>query len=176
MVELPQGRLWRQLPPMARWSLRVDLDAASAAAGAAGIPLSAEVCRARLLCDWAALWLGPDEQLLVGPESGAVAMAAGLNQAFQRMSPDHAFSLVDVSHRQGAIEVSGMHAADLINTGCPLDLGLLSFPPGSCTRTLLAKADVVIWRREANRFHLEVWRSFLPYVEQFLSLAEQELS
>ena len=66
MVELLRGRLWRQLPPMARWSLRVNLDAASAAAGAAGIPLSAEVCRARLLGDWAALWLGPDEQLLVG--------------------------------------------------------------------------------------------------------------
>ena len=144
MVELPQGRLWRQLPPMARWSLRVDLEAASAAAGAAGIPLSAEACRARLLGDWVALWLGPDEQLLVGPESGAVAMATGLNQAF---------SLVDVSHRQEAIEVSGMHAADLINTGCPLDLGLQSFPPGSCTRTLLAKADRKSTRLNSSHRH-----------------------
>jgi sarcosine oxidase subunit gamma len=40
-----------------------------------------------------------------------------------------------------------------------------------CTRTMLAKAEVVLWRPAAEEFHLEVWRSFAPYVTQFLAEA-----
>jgi sarcosine oxidase subunit gamma len=40
-----------------------------------------------------------------------------------------------------------------------------------CTRTVLAKAEIVLWRTEPNTFHLEVWRSFEAYVRQFLTAA-----
>jgi sarcosine oxidase subunit gamma len=33
-----------------------------------------------------------------------------------------------------------------------------------CTRTVLAKADVTLWRTGADTFHMEVWRSFAGYV------------
>ena len=49
-----------------------------------------------------------------------------------------------------------------------LDLRLSAFPMGMCARTLLGKADVVLWRKETQVFHLEVWRSFAPYVHEFL--------
>jgi sarcosine oxidase subunit gamma len=32
-----------------------------------------------------------------------------------------------------------------------------------CTRTVLAKADITLWRTQADAFHLEVWRSFAGY-------------
>jgi sarcosine oxidase, subunit gamma len=73
-------------------------------------------------------------------------------------------ALVDVGHRQFAIEVSGSHAEDIVSAGCPLDLDAGAFPIGMCTRTVLAKADIVLWRTRADAFHLEIWRSFAGYV------------
>ena len=40
-----------------------------------------------------------------------------------------------------------------------------------CTRTMLAKAEVVLWRTEPQVFRVEVWRSFVAYVAQFLGEA-----
>jgi sarcosine oxidase subunit gamma len=78
---------------------------------------------------------------------------------------------VDVSHRQISLLVHGPHSALLLASGCPLDLDTRAFPVGMCTRTMLAKAEVVLWRTAAEEFHLEVWRSFAPYVTQFLAEA-----
>jgi sarcosine oxidase gamma subunit len=43
-------------------------------------------------------------------------------------------------------------------------------------RTLLLKAEIVLWRREAERFWLETGRSFGPYVAAVLaqSAGDQE--
>jgi sarcosine oxidase subunit gamma len=82
---------------------------------------------------------------------------------------------VDVSHRQIAFEVTGAHAHLALNAGCPLDLHLESFPVGMCTRTILGKADIILWRTDAIVFHVEVWRSFAEYAAQFLAEASREL-
>ena len=81
-----------------------------------------------------------------------------------------AHSLVDVSHRQIGLVASGPAAARVLNAGCPLDLGLNAFPVGFATRTLFDKAEIVLWRRAETTFHIEVWRSFAPYLAA--SLAE----
>lgn len=169
-----RGACWRTTPAFARLALRVNLADAQRAlgpnAGPASFPLAVTACRSSVRADWAALWLGPDEQLLLGPENGAEAFATRLGAALQAVP----HRLVDISHRQAAIDLAGPYAADLLNTGCPLDLDPRSFPVGACTRTLLAKAEVVLWRRGEDAFHLEVWRSFLPYVAGLLARAETE--
>jgi len=43
-------------------------------------------------------------------------------------------------------------------------LHISQFPVGMCTRTLLSKADITLWRTREDTFHLEVWRSFAGYV------------
>ena len=53
-------------------------------------------------------------------------------------------SLVDVSHRHVAFRVAGARAADVLNSGCPLDLSPPAFPAGAATRTLLGKAEVIL--------------------------------
>jgi sarcosine oxidase, subunit gamma len=40
-----------------------------------------------------------------------------------------------------------------------------------CTRTIFAKAEIVLWRRAKDSFRVEVWRSFAPYVSDFLKEA-----
>ena len=75
-----------------------------------------------------------------------------------------------------ALEVTGPDAALLLAAGCALDLGPGAFPVGMCTRTMLAKAEIVLWRTGPEAFRIEVWRSFAPYLCAFLSEAGRGIS
>jgi sarcosine oxidase, subunit gamma len=151
-------------PDAARFILRGDASVAGAAGAALGMPLSFEPMRASEAGERFALWLGPDEWLLVAPGEAAESVHAGLAESLA--AAPH--SLVDVSHRQIGLDVSGAKAARALNAGCPLDLSLGAFPVGMATRTLLAKCEMVLWRRGPERFHVEVWRSFADYAAQYL--------
>jgi len=159
---VPAGEWMQPLPPATRFILHADSPARTAAAAAWGVPFAAQACRAESRGARATLWLGPDEYLLLGPADTA---ADELHAALAGMP--HA--LVDISHRQFALEVSGPHAATLLSGACPLDLDIGEFPTGMCTRTVFAKADIVLWRTREDAFHLEVWRSFAGYVTGLLS-------
>jgi sarcosine oxidase, subunit gamma len=142
----------------------------AAAGNALGLTISPTVCRSWVNVNRAALCLGPDEHLLLGPNAGEIAGA--LEPALDGLP----HSLVDVSHRQTAMEISGPHAAVALNAGCPLDLDLGAFPVGMCTRTVLAKAEVVLWRTGEDIFHIEVWRSFAAYASRFLAEVAREVA
>jgi sarcosine oxidase subunit gamma len=153
------------LPPATRFILRARPAALAAAGEAFGVALPTLACRAATHGARAALWLGPDEWLLISPDAPDFAALAGLPHA-----------LFDISHRQTALTVSGPKAAAALNTGCPLDLDETSFPVGMCTRTVLAKTQIVLWRTAPDTFHIEAWRSFLPYVCGYLAEASREFS
>jgi sarcosine oxidase subunit gamma len=163
------GRTLAPLPSAARYILRGVAQVRVAAEKAAGVGISAEACRAMTREGRAALWLGPDEWLLIAPAAQGAALAAGLATALAGLP----HSLVDVSHRQCGGELRGPRAAALLAAGCPLDLDASAFPVGMCTRTVLAKAEVVLWRTAAEEFRIEVARSFVAYVSEFLAEAER---
>jgi sarcosine oxidase, subunit gamma len=168
------GAEWlRMLPPAARWVLHGDAQVRASAAPAWGVGFSETACRAVLSGTRATLWLGPDEYLLLDlamREEGSPAAAASIEEALR----DRPHALVDVSHRQFAFEVSGPHAELILRGACPLDLHLTQFPIGMCTRTLLGKADITLWRTREDAFHLEVWRSFAGYAGGLLSEIARE--
>ena len=167
---VPQKEWISALPPAMRFILHGDVGARSAAASAWGVAFAEQSCRATLLGVRATLWLGPDEYLLLGgidgqvDESQAAEAAGALELALARVP--HA--LVDISHRQIALQVNGPLAATILSGGCPLDLDSSEFPVGMCTRTVFAKADIVLWRTREDAFHVEVWRSFAGYVTGLL--------
>ena len=146
--------------PLARFVLQGARPVRDAAGRAFGVELPESACRAQLGGDRAALWLGPDEQLLLAPPADGKRLESQLVAALQGL----AHSLVDVSHRQVALAVTGPRARDLLESACPLDLDAERFPVNACARTLYAKAEVVLWRRGAEEYHLEVARSFVDYV------------
>ncbi len=156
----------RALPPATRYVLRGGSDVRAAAESALGFGIPDTACRATVAGDRAALRLGPDEWLLIAPQPAPRGFAAAL-ETLARLP----HSLVDVSHRQSALAVSGQNATTLLAAGCPLDLDASAFPVGMCTRTMLAKAEVVLWRTDPQVFRVEVWRSFVAYVSQFLGEA-----
>jgi sarcosine oxidase subunit gamma len=126
-------------------------------------------CRAEVSPERAALWLGPDEWLLLAPAGEGNAVFAALENAMAGLP----HSLVDVTHRQVALSVSGPGARELLASGCPLDLAPECYPVGMCTRTLFAKAEVVLWRRSTEEYHLESGRSFSGYVLGWLREAQR---
>jgi sarcosine oxidase, subunit gamma len=155
------------LPAAARFILRGGPEVRAAVEPSLDFSVPETPCRALTRGARAALWLGPDEWLLLAPEADGGGLAATLGAGLRGLP----HSLVDVSHRQGALRVGGAHAVTLLAAGCPLDLDAAAFPVGMCTRTMLAKAEVVLWRTAGEEFRLEVWRSFMDYVSQFLAEA-----
>lgn len=164
---LPLGSALQLLPPATRYVLRGGEAVRIRAQQVLGFELPVQACRALGSAERAALWLGPDEWLLLAPEGDAASFGAGLAQALRSLP----CSLVDVSHRQVGLRLSGPQAATLLAAGCPLDLALQAFPAGMCTRTMLAKTEIVLWRTDAHTFRLEVWRSFAHYLAAFLAEA-----
>ncbi len=150
----------RMLDAAARFVIQGGPSARAAAGQAFGVTLPEIACRANSEGPRSVLWLGPDEWLLLAPEGAAGRVAAQIEIALSGI----AHSFVDVSDRQVAIELRGPAARDILSHGCPLDLDPEEFTAGMCTRTIFAKAEVVLWRRSAEEYHLEVGRSFSGYV------------
>lgn len=137
--------------------------------GRIGLGLPRQACRSQRDGDLSALWLGPDEWLLLNfaPRNHWTSdLEANLDGIIH--------SLVDVTHRQIALSVRGSPAENILATGCALDLSRNAFPVGMCTRTMFAKVEIVLWRTASDCFHLEVWRSYARYAETLLQEAQRE--
>lgn len=152
--------------PAARLSLRARVDAVAALSAALGLDLPRRPKTSVSVGPRHALWLGPDEWLVIDESGGDLPAAV--------KAADTLHSAVDVSHRNTAIIVSGEGAEATLAAGCPQDLSLAAFPVGACSRTILGKIEVVIWRRGAAEFRVECWRSFAAYAFDFLNEAARD--
>lgn len=149
----------------ARLVLRASAEVAGRLLMVAGLEAPDGINRASRTQAAAALRIGPDEWLVL-IESGTSGAFATLMSA---AAGHEAYALVDVSERATGLEISGPRVEDVLAAGCPLPLAIAAFPIGRATRTLLGKAEVVIWRQAEEQFHIEVARSFVPYLVAFLA-------
>ena len=145
---------------MARFSLRGAPDALAAGCAAFGTN-APDVLRAATRGERSALWLGPDEVLLLGPETSETPAIDSVSHA-----------LVDVGARQVGLALIGQGGGAMLAAGCPLDLA--RFDVGGCTRTVFGKAPIVLWRTAPLTWHIEVWRSFAAYVQALLLQAARD--
>ncbi|AJY44599.1 sarcosine oxidase subunit gamma [Martelella endophytica] len=142
--------------PASRLSLRAGEAAVAGLSGMLDISLPTVPLTATRGDGRYAFWLGPDEWLVIDEVGGDLGEALGPAAA--------PYSAVDISHRNVAIMVDGPGAVATLNAGSPLDLRLEKFPVGKVTRTVLGKAEIVLYRKDENTFRVECWRSFAPYV------------
>jgi sarcosine oxidase subunit gamma len=123
------------------------------------------------LNDRRALWLGPDEWLVVGPDGQQEAIERALHNALNGTFG----SIVDVSANRTVLEIGGPKSRELLSHGVPIDLDARSFGPGRCAQTLLAKAQVIIeWRSDDTAFHLYIRSTFASYAADWLLDAAAE--
>src|SRR3546814_13803792 len=98
---------------------------------------SSDLCRSASADGLHALWLGPDEWLVLAAGSAAETML----QASERLAALGG-ACVDVSHRQVAITLDGPEADIWLASGCPLDLAISAFPAG--------ERKVVVWGKRVS--------------------------
>ncbi len=142
-------------PAASRISLRASSEALSGLSATLGVMLPQRPKASANVNDRHALWLGPDEWLLIGPE-GTDFIGLARNSGMLH-------SATDISHRNVGIIVSGPGAATAISSACPHDLGEASFPIGACTRTVFGKMEIVLYRTGEDTYRVECWRSFAEY-------------
>lgn len=159
------------LEPCSRFSLRCRAKLDSGALPADPLHLSLPINTSVETEDRITARLGPDEWLLLAK----YGTGAELTRTMQDVLADRVHSLVDISHAYTAFLVSGRHAPEVINGGCPLDLSNAAFPPGKATRTVLGKAEIILLRSGAQPcYRVECARSFGPYVETLLREVARE--
>lgn len=119
-----------------------------------------------------ALWLGPDEWLLVAPDGEAPAVERALREA---SAEEPWLSVADVSDNYTQLRVSGPSGRELITKGCALDLHPSAFGAGACVQTSLARTRVIL-RAVHDGTALELWirNSFAFYAAQWLLDAAAE--
>ncbi len=152
--------------PAGRISLRAPEASVAALSTALGLTLPTTPKTSAQFGSRVALWLGPDEWLVIDQDAvELVAVAA---------SASVLHSAADISHRNTGIIVSGPDAEACLSAGCPQDLSLDSFPVGACSRTLFGKVEIVLVRVEPDTFRVECWRSFSEYVFGLLAEAAED--
>lgn len=109
----------------------------------------------------AALWMGPDEWLIVGAENSEVSLESSLKSA---IGATHA-AITGVGGGYTTLRVSGPETRELLARGTTIDLHARSFGIDQCAQSTFAHASALIWQREtAPVFDLIVRRSFADYL------------
>lgn len=118
-----------------------------------------------------ALWLGPDEWLVIVAPGEEGTLAAHLTAALARRH----CAVTDVSGNRALIRLSGVPAREVLAKGCSLDLHPEKFVAGHCAQTLVARAGVILHQRDdAPTFDLIPRRSFAEYLWRWLEDAMAE--
>ncbi|TSB38309.1 sarcosine oxidase subunit gamma [Streptomyces benahoarensis] len=110
-----------------------------------------------------ALWLGPDEWLLVA-EDGAPAPLDALSAA---LGGDPG-QVVDVSAQRTVLELHGPSARGVLEKGCAPDLHPRAFPPGRAVSTAAGQVPLVLWHPAADTYRLLPRASFADHLAHWL--------
>jgi sarcosine oxidase subunit gamma len=113
-----------------------------------------------------ALWLGPDEWLVVAEPGSAPSVLEELEGALD--GAHH--SVVDVSAERAVVDLAGDDRTELLTGGCGLDLHPRSWREGRCAQTLLARIPVLLQERE-HATRVFVRASFADHLVDWLTLA-----
>jgi len=150
---------WERVPRLSQVNLRLD----PSAADRVSFPLPLQPNTAWESGSRAALWLGPDEWLLVGPADAGRWILEEIDTA---LGGTH-HSVVDVGANRVALDLRGPGVAALLSKGCSLDLHPRVWTVGSCAQTMMAKAPVILHEREETT-RILVRTSFADYLIDWL--------
>ncbi len=120
--------------------------------------------------DRAAIWLGPDEWLLLASDGVSRAIEQGLREV---CAEEPRLAVTDVSHNYTTLRLSGSCARELLAKGCALDLHPSVFDAGACAQTLLARTRLIL-RAVDDAIELWIRNSFASYTAQWLLDAVSE--
>lgn len=166
----------REVPFVTQLDLRgdsEDKDFLKTARKILGTPLPAAPNRVREKGEISALWLSPDEWLLMTSEEDA----SRLMSTFKVMFSDKFFALTDVSDNRTMLELSGPDSWSVLSKAGTLDYHPRAWKRADCAQTLLGSAQAIVWMKKEGKnpiFNLLVRNSFADYLATLLIDAMQE--
>jgi sarcosine oxidase subunit gamma len=110
------------------------------------------------------LWLGPDEWLFIARADGD-ALAADVEAVVR----PGAGTVVNLSSHRTALEVRGPGARDILASGTSVDLHPSVFGADHVVQAPLARAAVILSRRDAVTWRVLVRTSFARYLADWLA-------
>jgi sarcosine oxidase subunit gamma len=150
-----------------------DPEFVEGAAAALGFALPTVPCTAAG-GETSALWLGPNEWLVVTTPGAEAELADTLRGALA----ETVSAVTDITDSRTVIRLSGPAARDVLAKGCPLDLHASAFAAGAVKQSLLAHVDVVVHlvadEARGPVFEITVLRSFAAYLWRWLADAGTE--
>ncbi len=118
-----------------------------------------------------AVWLGPDEWLIVTQPGEETDLIGRLRRALTGIHS----SVTDVSGGQTVLRLSGTNVRDVLAKGCTLDLHPRSFGPGRCAQTNIAHAAAMLLQiDDSPAYDVIVRRSFARYLALWIEDAATE--
>lgn len=141
---------------LARFSLRARHPATLSKLIGRPVPAKVGQIEGEVVC------LGPDEWLLRAPEGTRIPDGTG-----------QPLAVVETSDRQVTLVLDGPRAAEVLMAGCPRDLD--KFAVGQAARTVFEGVEIIVLRTADQRFEVEVWRSFAPWLQLALTKAAAHL-
>lgn len=147
-------------------TLRADLSAAkvkTVVRKVTGQPVP-EVRKAEVEGGRGAVWMSPDELLLLVAYADAEASVAEITKA---LAGTHVLA-VNVSDARAYLTLSGPDAREVLAKVAPVDLHPDQFVPGDFRRTRLGQVAGAFWLDTAQTFHLVCFRSVGDYLFDLL--------
>ncbi len=173
-AELRPGLRLREIPAPGQITLRVA-DVSAPVVGvllgkllgvSAPAPLTASFGEAGR----AAVWMAPDELLLLLERGGVPGAIANLERA---LAGQHHLAL-DVSDARALLRLEGADARETLAKGVPVDLSDAAFPVGRARRTHLGGLAVGLWRRAPETWEIVGFRSYAHHLAAWLARSGQE--
>jgi sarcosine oxidase, subunit gamma len=114
--------------------------------------------------DMKALWLSPDQWLILCPGDKAQKILAELNTSLKGI---HSLA-VDVSDMRAIIRLEGEHARTTVMKGTSIDLTHGDYTPGTIRRMKFAEVGALLHIIEDDVIEIYVFRSYADYTWEFL--------
>lgn len=117
----------------------------------------------------AAVWMAPDELLLLVPyaQAGEAVARAG------EMLAGHHHLAVDVSDARVVLRLTGSAVGEVLAKGAPTDCSDRACPPGSARRTHLGGVAVAFWRLDGDTWEIVTFRSVAHHLLAWLEDASR---
>jgi sarcosine oxidase, subunit gamma len=120
--------------------------------------------------DMKALWLSPDQWLILCPGNKTAELLSTMNAALKGV---HSLA-VDVSDMRAIIRLEGEYARTTVMKGTSIDLTHGDYPAGTVRRMKFAEVGALLHIIEDDLIEVYVFRSYADYTWEFLLKAARK--
>lgn len=152
---------------MLQRSIPTKDEVVSAIASETGLDIPLNPCRASIdpSSDITVISIGPNMWDIVCKDTDTKGILSRINDATMQ---NNIFA-TDMSDQLICMEIDGPNALEFLSRGCALDLRKNVFKAGHSARSLLAQANVILWRMDEDKYRILFDVSLWNYLWQWMT-------